>query len=165
MKSHCGATLLIVGACILVGLTDQAIHAQALSKSSVGSQSDDWIFMDNGMLRLGALRSSGGAIAFLAESGSTRNLLNHFDRGRLIQQSYYGDSDGSFWHTRPWRYNPVQGGDYRGKSSRLLELRAESSSLYARSIPLHWLRERNCRNAKWNSGSLWKRTWCMPVLK
>ncbi|NJR42503.1 MAG: hypothetical protein HC767_07410 [Akkermansiaceae bacterium] len=75
---------------------------------------------------------------FLGQSGSTRNLLNHYDRGRLVQQSYYGDSDGSLWDKRPWRYNPVQGGDYRGKSSRLIELCSDSTSLYSKSVPLHW---------------------------
>ncbi|NJM37340.1 MAG: hypothetical protein HC845_05430 [Akkermansiaceae bacterium] len=55
-----------------------------------------------------------------------------------MQQSYYGDSDGSLWDKRPWRYNPVQGGDYRGKSSRLIELCSDSTSLYSKSVPLHW---------------------------
>jgi hypothetical protein len=114
------------------------LHAQAKAESSPGAQKDDWVYLDNGKLRLGVSRGSGGAIAYLAPSGSTHNLLNHFDRGRLVQQSYYGDSDGSFWNKRPWRYNPVQGGDYHGKSPRLLELRSDSTNLYSRSIPLHW---------------------------
>ena len=112
--------------------------AQTSPERAPGTQKDDWVYLDNGKLRLGVVRSSGGAIAFLAKSGSPQNLLNHFDRGRLVQQSYYGDSDGSLWAKQPWRYNPVQGGDYRGKSPRLVELRSDATSFYAKSIPLHW---------------------------
>lgn len=97
------------------------------------------MYLDNGKLRLGVIRSSGAAIGFLAPSGSERNLLNHYDRGRLIQQSYYGDSDGSRWDKQPWRYNPVQGGDYKGTGSTVLELRATAATtLYAKTIPRHW---------------------------
>jgi len=114
------------------------VLAQTKSESVPGTQAEDWVYLDNGKLRLGVVRSSGGSMAFLAPSGSSRNLLNRFDRGRLVQQSYYGDRDGSLWDKQPWRYNPVQGGDYRGKSSRLLELRSDSTSVYSKSIPLHW---------------------------
>ena len=99
---------------------------------------EDWVYLDNGKLRLGVIRSSGAAMGFLALSGSTTNLLNHYDRGRLVQQSYYGDADGSLWGQQAWRYNPVQGGDYHGKSPRLLELRSTSTNLYSRSVPRHW---------------------------
>src|SRR3954452_20694998 len=124
------------GSMILLALVLAAFtcvsYAQGNTKTEPGTRADDWVYLDNGKLRLGVIRSSGGGIAFLAQSGSTRNLLNHYDRGRLVQQSYYGDSDGSFWGKRPWRYNPVQGGDYHGKSSRLLELRSDSNSLYSK---------------------------------
>jgi hypothetical protein len=123
--------------CVFAALPS-IVYAQAKTESTPGTQAEDWVYLDNGKLRLGIIRSSGGAIGFLAQSGSPRNLLNHFDRGRLVQQSYYGDSDGSLWDKRPWRYNPVQGGDYRGKSPRLLELRSNSTNLYSRSVPLHW---------------------------
>jgi hypothetical protein len=123
---------------VVFALVTSVICAQPTEERSAKTEQEDWVYLDSGVLRLGVIRSSGGAIAFLAPSGSPRNLLNHYDRGRYVQQSYYGDSDGSFWGKRPWRYNPVQGGDYRGKSPPLLELRSEGSSLYCRSIPLHW---------------------------
>lgn len=122
----------------LLAAFTSVVHAQGNPKNTPDRPADDWVYLDNGKLRLGVIRSSGGAIAFLAPSGSSRNLLNHFDRGRLIQQSYYGDSDDSLWANRPWRYNPVQGGDYRGQSSRLVELRSNSTNLYSKSIPRHW---------------------------
>lgn len=132
MKALCPSILRVFAAFTSI------VHAQVKTESTPGTQTEDWVYLDNGKLRLGVIRSSGGSIAFLAQSGSPRNLLNHFDRGRLVQQSYYGDSDGSLWDKRAWRYNPVQGGDYRGKSPRLLELRSDSTSLYSKSVPLHW---------------------------
>ncbi len=50
--------------------------------------SDDWVYLDNGKVRLGVLRSSGAGIAYFALVGAKKNLLNHYDRGRLVQQSY-----------------------------------------------------------------------------
>jgi hypothetical protein len=99
---------------------------------------DDLVFIDNGHLKLGVKKTSGAGVAWLSASGSERNLINHFDRGRLVQQSYYGKEDGSLWGKQPWRYNPVQGGDWRGKGAKVLELKAEKTSLFARSIPKHW---------------------------
>ena len=99
---------------------------------------DEWAYLDNGTIRLGVKTSSGGCIAYLSPSGSDRNLLNHFDRGRLVQQSYYGDPDGSVWVKQPWRWNPVQGGDYKGTASTLLELKAEPTQLFARTRPRNW---------------------------
>lgn len=146
MKARCPATPLVFAALTSI------VHAQANPESAPGTKPEDWVYIENSKLRLGVLRSSGGAIAYLAQSGSTRNLLNHFDRGRLVQQSYYGDSDGSLWDKRPWRYNPVQGGDYHGKSPRLLELRSDSTSLYSKSVPLHWatgMELRECVMEQW----------------
>lgn len=99
---------------------------------------DDFVFLDNGRLKLGVKKSSGAGIAWLSVSGSERNLINHFDRGRLVQQSYYGTEDGSLWNKQPWRYNPVQGGDWRGKGAKVLEMKVEKASLFARSLPRHW---------------------------
>lgn len=101
------------------------------------SDSRDWVYLNDGRICLGVLRTSGAAIGFLARP-TEPNRLNHYDRGRLVQQSYYGDSDGSLWAKRPWRYNPVQGGDYRGASSTVVTLRSTMTTLYAKTIPRHW---------------------------
>src|SRR5436190_8561687 len=61
------------------------------------ADTDDFVFLDNSHLKLGVKKSSGAGIAWLSASGSERNLINHFDRGRLVQQSYYGKEDGSLW--------------------------------------------------------------------
>lgn len=99
------------------------------------------VFIDNGQVRLGVKTTSGAGIAWFSESGSTRNLLNHFDHGRLVQQSYYGKKDGSLWVKQPWRWNPVQGGGYKGKGATVLELKSDTTSLYAKTRPRHWASE------------------------
>ncbi len=63
-------------------------------------------------MKIGVDLSSGGSIFWFSELPGDRNLLNHADRGRFIQQSYYGKADGSMWAKKPWHWNPVQGGDY-----------------------------------------------------
>ena len=98
----------------------------------------DWEYIDNGVIKLGVIRSSGAGIAYLSRSGTSSNVLDHYDRGRLVQQSYYGDDDGSLWVKRPWRYNPVQGGDYKGTGSTITEFRKTKTTLYARTIPRNW---------------------------
>jgi regulation of enolase protein 1 (concanavalin A-like superfamily) len=100
----------------------------------------EWVYLDNGEVRLGVRRTSAGAIGYFGPSKSRRNLINHHDQGRLVQQSYYGNADGSTWAGKPWRWNPVQGGDYRGPSATLLDLRADKAAhaLYARTMPKHW---------------------------
>ncbi len=74
---------------------DEPVHAPREVK-------DDFVF-DNGQVKLGIKKSSGGDRVVLSKQ-TNRNLVNHFDRGRLIQQqSYYGDRDGSRWGDRDWR--------------------------------------------------------------
>ena len=99
---------------------------------------DDFVFIDNGGLRLGVKKSSGAGIAFLSLSHTNENVINHWDRGRLVQQSYYGAKDGSMWDKQPWRWNPVQGGGWRHEPARVLELKAEPTSLYAKTMAKHW---------------------------
>jgi len=96
------------------------------------------LFLDNDSIRLGIDLTSGGSIFYLSDSSTNRNVLNHFDRGRYIQQSYYGDEDGSRWGQNEWRWNPVQGGDYKGQPAKVLEHKAGKTTLYVKSTPKHW---------------------------
>jgi hypothetical protein len=95
-------------------------------------------YIDNGKIRLGVDLESGGSIFYLSQSAPLRNLLNHFDRGRFIQQSYYGDGDGSHWADKEWRWNPVQGGDYKGNPAVVIEYANMAGTLYVKSMPKHW---------------------------
>ena len=114
--------------------------------------SREWIWLENDRLKVGVLWSHGGAVGWLSKAGSDRNVLNHYDHGRLIQQSYYGNSDGSRWAERDWRYNPVQGGSYRGRAAVVEELRSEEATLYCRTVPRHWASGdllSDCRMEQW----------------
>lgn len=102
------------------------------------TDSKDWVYVKNSGLKIGVIKSSGGGLGYLSRAGSGKNLLNHYDRGRLVQQSYYGDADGSKWATRDWCFNPVQGGDYRGKAAPIKEMSREGEVLKVASVPLHW---------------------------
>lgn len=109
-------------------------------------------FVENGKLRIGVDLGSGGAVFWLSELPEGRNLLNHADRGRFIQQSYYGKADGSMWAKKPWRWNPVQGGDYKGRPAKLLEVRETAGTLYVRSVPVNWAGGQDiedCRMEQW----------------
>ena len=114
-----------------------SIAAQPLS--AVGAESEkDWVYLQNDELRVGLLRSHGGTIAYLSERDSDFNVLNHYDHGRMVQQSYYGDKDNSRWADKPWRFNPVQGGDFKGKPAKVTQLEATETTAYVKTIPRHW---------------------------
>lgn len=68
---------------------------------------DGWAYLDNGQVRLGIDLRAGASIGWFSRSdtgagqGSADNLLNAYDVGRYVQQSYYGDPDGSDWNGKP----------------------------------------------------------------
>ena len=115
------------------------IYAVSLATVVVQVQAE-WEYLDNGTVRIGVDRSRGACIGYFAESESRRNLLNHFDTGRFIQQSYYGDPDGSDWNGKPWTYNPVQGGSWKNKPSKLLEFKRDqkAGTIIAKTMPRSW---------------------------
>ena len=121
-----------------IGLLFSLLWLAQSARAQSTEQPLDWVYLENKELRVGLLRSHGGAIGFLSTQASQRNLLNHYDHGRLIQQSYYGDEDGSKWADKPWRYNPVQAGDYQGHPAELLEFRSTATAAYARTRPRNW---------------------------
>ena len=45
------------------------------------------------------------------------------------------------WGKNPWRWNPVQGGGYKGVPATVLEIKTEPTSLYAKTRPRHWASE------------------------
>jgi hypothetical protein len=121
----------------------------ALAEPEVAS---DVRFLENGQIKIGVDMTSGGSIFWFSELPDGPNLLNHADRGRFIQQSYYGKPDGSTWAGKPWRWNPVQGGHYQGEPAKLLDSKITGTSLYTKSIPINWaggelLEE--CRMEQW----------------
>ncbi len=128
-KNHASIVLLALVALVAIAVESQSKDAE---------RSEDWVYIQNAELRVGLLRSHGGAIGYLSDRNSRFNALNHDDHGRLIQQSYYGDKDGSRWGDKPWRYNPVQGGDSKGKAAKLVNFKATGTTAYAKTVPRHW---------------------------
>ena len=108
---------------------------------------DPFTYLDNGVLRIGVDKTRGAAVGYFSLTNDPRNLLNHHDEGRFIQQSYYGDPDGSLWAKKPWCYNPVQGGSYKGEDAKTLEFRQSKTELYAKVEPLHWASAKPCPEA------------------
>ena len=119
----------------------------AASAALAEKPGESWTYLENGLLRIGVDQSRGAAIGYLALSKDNRNLLNHHDEGRFIQQSYYGNKDDSMWAKKPWCYNPVQGGSYKGENSKTLVFRKTEKELYAKIEPLHWANARTCPEA------------------
>jgi hypothetical protein len=68
------------------------------------------LFLSNEHLKIGVDAAAGGGIAHISSPKNGKNVLNAYDLGRYIQQSYYGKEDGSNWNGQPWRWNPVQCG-------------------------------------------------------
>ncbi|PQO27587.1 hypothetical protein C5Y96_18845 [Blastopirellula marina] len=99
---------------------------------------EEWAYLDNYYLRIGVDKSRGACIGYFAPKGSQENLLDHFDTGRFIQQSYYGDPDDSKWVDKPWVYNPVQGGSYQNQPSKVTEFRSNDKTLFAKITPRNW---------------------------
>ncbi len=116
------------------------VFSVSLLEIAAKAQTNDFLYIDNGKVRLGVKKTSGAGIAWFSQSGTNQNLINHWDRGRLIQQSYYGNKDGSLWNKEPWRWNPVQGGHWRGSGATVLEIRSTTNTLYSKTLPKHWAR-------------------------
>lgn len=106
--------------------------------ASAAHAQEKWLYLDNGHVRLGVNLSAGGCIGWFSHSHSSENVLNAYDTGRYVQQSYYGDKDGSDWNGKPWRYNPVQGGSWENRPAEVLETKSDPTSLYTRTQPRHW---------------------------
>lgn len=70
------------------------------------------------------------------------NLINKFDAGRLVQQSYYGTSGGGYecgeFMGNVWGYNPVQGGNQFNENSKIVDLKVDENSIYIKCRPLDW---------------------------
>lgn len=113
--------------------------ALALSLLATRAAADEqWAYLDNGHVRLGVNLNAGACIGWFSASGSSDNLLNAYDVGRYVQQSYYGDEDGSDWNGKPWRYNPVQGGSWKNAPAEVIESKTDATSFYAKTKPRHW---------------------------
>jgi hypothetical protein len=115
----------------------RAILLSIIAFSPLAAQ-ENWTYLDNGHVRLGVNMRAGACVGWFSQSKSGKNLLNSYDEGRYLQQSYYGDTDGSEWNGKPWRFNPVQGGSWKGEKARVLEQKIDKDRIYTKTRPLHW---------------------------
>jgi hypothetical protein len=144
MKSIC---IPLLCACLLAMVPFPATMAEAEKRKPTPAT-----FLDNGEIRLGVDLDAGGSIFHFSKSGEkSQNLLNHYDKGRFIQQSYYGQADGSLWNGKPWRWNPVQGGGYRGEPAEVIENERKGQILRIVSIPKHWATGKAITEARMSS--------------
>lgn len=102
------------------------------------TKAEQWLYLDNGQVRLGLNLSAGACVGWFSHSHSSNNLLNAYDVGRYLQQAWYGDADGSDWDGKPWNLNPVQGGAWRNEPSEILESSQQQGRHYVRLRPRHW---------------------------
>ncbi len=103
------------------------------------------LFLANDRVRVAIDLSMGGAINYLAEAGSSENMVNNFDLGRQLQTSLYS---GPIYYVvngktpvEQWKYlgwNPVQTGDYYKHPARVVSYQQTSNSLYIKTVPLIW---------------------------
>jgi hypothetical protein len=102
------------------------------------------ISADNGILKIKFDLTRGGAISYISLSGSERNLVNVFDEGRYIQQSYYAGNaidrkkEGQSPKWSPWSWNPIQVGDEFKNRAKILDYKQSKETLYVKCIPMLW---------------------------
>lgn len=131
---RCRRSLLVV----LVPVAAMALAAVDSARAQVGC-------LDNGVIRVGVDVSRGGAISYLSESGAGESVVNIYDLGRYIQQSYYAGPypfipPGAVQHPAydGWGWNPVQAGDVYGNRSQVLDVSNDGTTLYVECIPKQW---------------------------
>ncbi len=100
--------------------------------------------IDNGVLTLKLDLTRGGAISYLSLSGEDRNIVNVFDEGRYIQQSYYAgksvnrQDEGQSPSWSPWSWNPIQVGDAYRNRAEILDFQKTENEMYVKCIPMQW---------------------------
>lgn len=105
----------------------------------------DVLYIENDSYRAGVkLKWGGGLYSFVdKKNGHYDNLLNSHDTGRLVQQSYYGPTEidgyeNGVYGGTVWGYNPVQGGDQYGNTSKLVALETTEDQIRVVCRPLDW---------------------------
>lgn len=115
----------------------------ALIISKLAAQPSE-LSADNGIIKVKFDLTRGGAISYISLSGSERNLVNVYDEGRYIQQSYYAGknvdrkSEGQSPKWSPWCWNPIQVGDEFKNRAKILDYRENGDTLYVKCIPMQW---------------------------
>jgi len=87
----------------------------------------DYVFMDNGVIKLGREAQAGGCVVWLSEKDGP-NLISNRDLGRQMQSAVFD--------TLAW--NPTQAGD--GPTQSIIEIfDVREDYIYSKCIPLHYV--------------------------
>ncbi len=91
-----------------------------------------------------------------ATSTSTEvNLINTFDKGRYVQQSYYGTREEPYvlgnYNGVEWNYNPIQGGNILGEAAKVVDYRITDTEIYVKTRPLEWAKWSDEAGAAYNA--------------
>ena len=133
-----------------INSSSATLTLSAITEETIAQQSQGTIFLSNSKYKLGIDLLMGGGVNYLEDfednNASYGNLLNNYDVGRLVQQSYYGIDRAPYtmgwWGGHEWRYNPVQGGDKANNISRIVDFEFTSGSeFYVKARPMDWGKE------------------------
>ncbi|MBO4423711.1 MAG: hypothetical protein J5879_09740 [Clostridia bacterium] len=103
-------------------------------------------YFENEYLKIGVELVWGGGLSYYGDKRckveGLKNMLNHADTGRLVQQSYYGTGEPPYvrgeFMGKPWVYNPVQGGDRGNCKSKLVDFSVRDGSVWVKCRPRDW---------------------------
>lgn len=104
---------------------------------------NDLTYIENSRFKVGIRLAWGGALCYYEDKNDgiedVRNLINVYDVGRLVQQSWYMNAQNTGnYNGTAWKYNPVQGGDWKNNESRIIDVVIGKCSLYVKSQPMDW---------------------------
>ena len=129
---------ILAAAVLLMACSKEPQEAQGPQALWPEEGKEQSLYINNGKIQLGVDLERGGAIFHFSESTQKTNLLNHADEGRFVQQSYYGDPDGSTWWNQQWCWNPVQGGGSGGRKARIMSKELTGTHLRIVTEPVLW---------------------------
>jgi Divergent InlB B-repeat domain len=121
----------VIRALFVIGLLGAALAVPATAGAAVS-------YLSNGVIEVGVDLDEGGVITHLAPSGG-ESVINDYDLGRQVQQSYYSGPEGlcviagfgSGW-------NPVGAGDAYGNPSQVVAQTNDGKTIYVKSVPKQW---------------------------
>ncbi len=126
------------------GLTGPVRVYAADHKIKTHNSADSFIEISNSEITLRQDLRRGGSICYISRTGIDRNIVNIYDEGRYIQQSYYAGKrvdrrhEGQSPSWSPWQWNPIQGGNHARKGARILKCEQTDSTLYVSCVPMLW---------------------------
>ena len=115
-----------------------------MAQSKPQNTSDKTLELSNGKIRVRQDLTRGGAICYVSKADADRNIVNIYDEGRYIQQSYYAgqnvdrraEGQADVWS--PWPWNPIQVGDYAYNRAEILDSWQNGNKTYVKCIPMQW---------------------------